>query len=79
MVGLSSCTDFSEETSILAELSVLIVSEVPGQPRTVAYSTVFALFRVKRMSCAVPAVGVVKAPPPIFVGPSPYAVHARVP
>jgi len=30
------------------------------------------------MSCAVPALGFMKVPPPIFVGPSPYAVHARV-
>ncbi len=74
----SSFTEVSDERSIRSALSVLMVSELPGQPSTVAYRTVFALLRVKRMSCAVPAVGRVKEPPPIFVGPSPYVVHARV-
>ncbi len=73
-----SFTEVSDERSIRSGLRVLIVSELPGQPRTVAYRTLSALSRVNRMSCAVPAVGLVKEPPPIFVGPSPYAVQARV-
>ncbi len=50
----------------------------PGQPSTVAYSTVLALSRVNRMSVLVPATGVVNEPPPILVGPSPYTDQARV-
>ncbi len=73
-----SFTEVSEERLIRSEPRVLIVSERPGQPRTVAYRTLFALLRVKRMSCGVPACGVVNEPPPIFVGPSPYVVQARV-
>ena len=57
--------------AIRAELSVAMFSVLPGQPRTVAYSTVLVLLRVNRMSCAVPARGVVNEPPPICVGPSP--------
>lgn len=49
----SSFTEVSDERSIRSALSVLMVSELPGQPSTVAYRTVFALLRVKRMSCAV--------------------------
>ena len=75
---LSSGAEVSEPTLIRAELSVDIVSVLPGQPRTVAYRTVLFLFRVKRMSCAVPTFGAVKAPPPMCVGPSPYVVQARV-
>lgn len=78
MVEPRSFTEVSEERLIRSEPSVLIVSELPGHPRTVAYRTLSALLRVKRTSCAVPACGVVKEPPPIFVGPSPYAVQARV-
>ena len=53
------------------EFSVVMVRVLPGQPSTVAYSTVLSLLRVNRMSWLVPARGVVNEPPPIWVGPSP--------
>ena len=66
-----SRTELRVPRLIRPEASVVMFSVLPGQPSTVAYSTVLSLLRVNRMSWLVPSRGVVKEPPPICVGPSP--------
>jgi hypothetical protein len=77
-VDPSSCTEVRVLRLIRFELNVVMCSVLPGQPSTVAYNVLLTLLRVNRMSRLVPARGSTKEPPPIDVGPSPYAAHARV-
>jgi hypothetical protein len=76
--GPSSWTEAKPLRVARFETRVVMVRVLPGQPNTVAYSTVLSSLRVNRMSVLVPSAGVVNEPPPILVGPSPYTVQARV-